>query len=963
MSVIENYQGEQAQQRATPSNQPPGERCLACGLYAACKTPLIPVAVDSRQHINGRSPREFPQVLVVGPKVSVDEDNAGLSLTTGSFVGDMLLDYLNILEARWVYVPLLRCSTLGKALKKNLDACAGYLALEIEKWNPQAILALGKEGFERLWPEDMGKPPSLFKARTMPVKLSSGRWLLGGYDPNSHRHYLESEGTRGQDLATEYPMTFRLLDQILTGDYKPTSLDWKRIRTQEEFDRMVSTFDARGITTLCIDMEDDTFCGHDNQWRPYKVPVPGLPGKYTRWHPDNRLLDFGVAALVGKDERGLAQVENYALNVDLLKGHPEEPNWNVHRLLYGRTLVGWNIKVEVQDVWLYTGYDMADPTNGNTLVDGMIMRSLRDQSLVHNGLKPTAQELFGVEDWSHRIWQELNEAKKTNPWGTSSMGDCNALVREEYNIGDVYWNLRLVEEKLTVNPLYPELAYRELVDGIPFMARMERNGLPFRSDIAHAILGVYEAEAGKARQALEQIPEFQKALVEAGITAAEWTPKKKKFWKAFLDLFGLTSQVPTTPTGLLSQDAGIVRQFAGEGDDAGIGLVPWAEKNYIQKVFTLWHRITRYQDDANKYRYYLDYVLPLGSLPGRPVGETVHGIIHHDYYLVKAELENLGNNSNTLALTGAKSGRFSRTPPQNANNDPIFLRPYETIPGWVIVEFDYSQAELIWIARNCQDELLTEWIRAGADLHLRKGARLFTYRTHRPESDYWAWRSEADCKVMGGPAPEQKPWRQMGKTDNFAFAFLQEPETIANALGITVEEAYAIGRASDDMHPRIRERKIETYERLNAGEMVSSHLLGRKRSCPLWMKSSMSGEVFFSWDPAIRRKRNMQNLALFRSLWNTIIAQADSSDMTFIQGKRVDRMIQEGLLRKDLVLPVEFVHDAIKFRIREDYLETAAPIIAREMKDFSTFPVPFDLPIQIGVKAGRSMAQMEKIRL
>lgn len=960
--IVEYWQGEVQAQEGFAVNEPPVESCRSCGLYATACTPMIPVTVDQRAHINGRDPKGFPVVMVVGPKPQEADDRAGSSLTRESFTGDMLLDYLDLLEARWVYVPLIRCYTPGKVLKKHLDACKGFLAREIERWDPQAILTLGKDPFEVLWPEDMGKPPSLFKARTMPVRLASGRWLLGGYDPISHKHYLESEGKRGQDLATEYPMTFGLLDQLLSGTYHPESLEWSRIRTQEEFDRMVSSFQARGVDTLCIDMEDDTFCAHDNQWRPYKVGSSGLPQKYTRWHQQNRLLDFGVSALVGRDEKGLVVAENYAVNVDLLRGRPGEVNFNVHRLLYGRTLVGWNIKVEVQDVWLFTGYDMVDPDNGNTLVDGMIMRSLRDQSLVHNGLKPTAQELFGTRDWSHKIWQELDEAKKSNPWGTASMGDINPLTREEYNIGDVYWNLRLVYEKLTVNPQYPDLAYRELVDGLPFVCRMERNGLPFRPDVAHAVLGVYEEAIRKHRAALEGIPEFQEACRKSGITPAEWGPKKKKFWEAFLDLFGLKGQVSRTPTGLLTQDADTVRGFAGEGDEAGVGCVPWAQKNYVQKVFTLWHRVTRYQDDANKYRYYLDYVVPTGITPGLPAAPN-YGVIHHDYYMVKAELESLGNNTNTLAFSGAKSGRFSRTPPQNANNDPIFLSPYEIAPGWLLVEFDYSQAELVWIARNCQDALLQEWIRAGADLHLRKGARLFVYRTRRPEADFWAWRSEADCKVMGGASPEQKPWRQMGKTDNFAFAFLQEPETIAHGLGITLEEAYEIGRASDEMHPNIRARKIETYEALNSGRMVQSHLLGRKRSCPLWMQSRMDGETFFSWDREIRKKRNTQNLDLFRSLWNTIIAQADSSDMTFIQGKRLDRKIQGGLLRADLVKPVEFVHDAIKFAIRADYLDTAAPVITREMMDFSEFLVQFDLPIQIGVKAGRSFAKMEKVRL
>jgi uracil-DNA glycosylase len=953
--TLKAWSEERAQQEFRV-NSPPAEGCRACGLYATCKSPGIMFGKDPRTHINGKDPRQFPLVMVVGPRPSPEEDEAGEALKAG-FAAEMLSDYLSILEARWVYVPVLRCATT-KSLKKNLDACKPLLASAIANHDPQVIVALGKDAFESLWPEDQGKPPSLFKARTMPIKLESGRWLLGGYDPASHKHYLETDGVRGQDLGREYPMTFSLVDRLLNGDYKPSKMVWDRIQTQDELDDLVSRWNKNGVTHLCIDMEDDTFCGHSNGWRPYKVEEPGIPGKYTRWHPDNRLLNFGVCALEGQDG-GENLLRNYAINVDLLRGHPGDVNQNAHRLLFGKTLIGWNIKVEVQDVWLFTGYDMVDPANMNTLVDGMIMRALRDQSLIHNGLKPTAQELFGTEDWSHKIWQELNDAKKDNPWGTSSMGDCNPLTREEYNIGDVYWNMRLVLEKLPHTD-YSRVAYENLVDGIPFIVQLEREGLPFQADVAHAILGVYEREISRAKAGLFQTPEFQRACQDVGLSPEDWSPKKKKWWESFVTIFGLKNQVGTTPTGMLRQDASTVREFAGEGDDAGVGFVAWPEKTYTQKVFTLMHRLTRYRDDANKYRYYLDYVVP--AFPGADVG--TQGRIHPDYYMVKAETEDLGNNTDTISTGGAKSGRFSRTPPQNANNDPIFLKPYTEIPGWLIVEVDYSQAELVWIAHNCQDELLSQWIREGADLHLRKGAVLFSYRTGRPESEFWKIRSEADCKAMDAIHPDQRSWRQLGKTDNFAFAFLQEPETIARTLGISLEEAYAIGQASDRMHPNILARKIDTYERLNRGEMVYSSLYQRKRSCPLWSPSRMSGEDFFSYDPDIRKRRHGLNISLFKSLWNTVIAQADSSDMAFHMGKRLWRLIQQGLLDKNQCRPMDFVHDAVRFRVRESYLETAAPVLAREMKALNgNLPIPFDLPIQVSVKYGRSLAKTEKFHL
>lgn len=961
MDTLQAWQGEQRDQQIP--NQPPYQGCNKCGLFLKCQNPLLPPMLDPRVHINGHNPANYPVVIVVGPKPSVEDDELNTSLG-GGFTSDMVKDYLSVLEARWVYVPVVRCYPMGqKVLKANIEACSPFLTQAIEHFNPKAILALGNDAFGALWPEEKGKPPSISRARTMPTKLPSGRWLLGGYDPNAHRWYLESEGRNGVDLSQEFPMTFTLLDQLLHDTFVEDSITWSWVETQDELDHLIRSLDSRGISVLDVDVEDMTFCAHDDKWRPYKATSPeNLPRCYTMFHEDNDLLVFGIKAVTGMKD-GIVQGEIYSINPDLLKGLPGEPNYNVHRILHGRSLVTWNGKYELNSIWLYCGYDIGDPSNRNTLIDGFFMRFLRDQSLIHNSLKETAQALFGAKDWSFDLYQKLAEAKGRLPWGTAHMGHLNIQDVRDYNAWDNYWPSRLVFEKLKDSGTFPQVAYDWLIRCLPFVCAMEREGLPFHTDVAHVILEHYESEARRNEEVLKSLPEFKEACRLSNLDPEDWTPKKKVFYGHFLDQFGLRQAVGTTETGMLSQDVENISRLAGEPDpDTGLGGVPWEQKTYAQKVFTAWARITRYQDDANKYRYYLDYAVPEGAGPRRPrTSFGPHHRIHQSYYIGKVEAENLGQNA-TKKTQGAKSGRFSSTPPQNQTNDPIFLSPYIESPGWLVVEFDYSQAELFWIAWNTQDALMMEWCREGADLHLRKGANLFAYRTKRPVEEFWAWRSEADCKTMDAPHPEQKRWRSMGKTDNFALAFLKEPETIADELGISTEEAYEIGRAGDVMHPNILARKMETYDLLQEGEMVHTHVLSRQRSCKMWQKSSMSAEAFFSWDNDIRKKRNRSNMELFRSLWNTIIAQADSSDMALIQGNWVyERLQTRQWLNPEFVRPIHFVHDAVKFRIREHYLETAAPEIAAEMMNIR-LPIPFDLPIRVGVKAGQSMAKMERVR-
>lgn len=961
MDVPSAWAGENA---ALP-NRPPSPGCNACGLFVGCKSPVLQPMLDSRRHINGKSPGEFPLVLIVGPKPSPEDDLVGVSLS-GGFTADFLKDYLSILEARWVYVPVVRCCPQnGKVGKGQVDACGPYLVQALTHYKPQAILALGKDAFDAVWPNSLGKPPSISRARTMPIRLESGAWLLGGYDPNSHRWFLETDGKKGVDLNQEYPMTFNLLDQLLCGTYQEEAITWSYVETQEELDSLIRGLDQRGISSLDLDIEDKTFCAHDDKWRPYKATSSEtLPRCYTMFHEDNDLLVFGIKAITGKRDDGRIEGEIYSINVDLLKGLPDQVNFNVLRLLRGRTLITWNGKYEMNALWLFTGYDIGDPANGNELVDGFIMRFLRDQSLIHNSLKETAQDLLGAKDWSWKLYQDLADAKSRLPWGTASMADLNIHGVRDYNAGDVYYPSRLIYEKILPSENFPQVAYDTLVDCLPFVTAMEREGLPFNMDIAAVIRDSYDREAKKNEEVLKSLPEFQEALVRSGLDAEDWSPRKKLFYDEFLQIWGVKDQVPRTPTGQLSMSVETIYALAGEGDpDTGVGRIPWEQKSYREKVFTAWHRVTRYQDDANKYRYYMDFAVPVGAGPRRPaLSKGPYCRIHQSYYIGKVEAENLGQNTGGKT-SGAKSGRFSSTPPQNQTNDPIFLLPYEEEPGWLVLEVDFSQAELFWIAWNTQDPLMLEWCREGADLHLRKGANLFCYRTRKPVQEFWAWRSEADCKTMDGVHPEQKPWRQAGKTDNFAQAFLQEPETIAAALGIPVEEAYEIGRAGDEFHPAIKEAKMEVYDRLQRGEMVYSHVLKRQRSCKLWNQSSMDAEAFFSWDPEIRKRRNRQNMDLFRSVWNTVIAQADSSDMTLIQGNIVYKKLRSGKwLDPNAVRPIHFVHDAVRFRVRERYVEVAAREIAAEMVNIR-LPIPFDLPIQVSAKAGRSFAKLERIHL
>ena len=930
--------------------------CEACGLYRTHSgTTIHRAEIDTRNHPPGTKP-----VLFILPYPSPIGAHSG-ALTNDRGV-EWILDYLNAdsFTAEWTLTSALLCSPpfddAGKIEKvgpKMYSYCAShYLSDLIAKLQPVVIVALGGEGLEAVWPKSRGKCPSITKARLAPVRieeLPGSPWLLASYNPRTHGWWVDSGGTKGQDLTEEYIRLFTLIVQCVEGKYTYSAPEWKLIQTTDELRQLVEYFQVQGVRDLVIDVEDDSYLARQGEKiRPNADDHDGvMPQCLTVYHEDNRLLCVGVTVRIG------TRYETYVISADPYYTDADEGAEFVRWMTLmcdRRTLSVWNAIYETQAFYVFLGVEVEKIAY---FWDGWLKRGLRDQSLFNNGLKETAMTLLTVPDWQKDLdtWKTAIRkellAKKLPGW--VKMGDVPREVIYLYNAWDTYTTARIKYEFLEdENYDYPQRAYEALIDGLPWLAEMERNGIPVNEELLWQTLDELEAEEAGLEVQIRKWPAVLRAESASG---KPFNLRSSIFYNALiLDMYGereggtvkIPDNFPKTETGKPASDADTIGRLAGE---ELAHPVAWEDKTSTQRF---WFSVMKWReagDDFNRLLGLSDYV--------------IDGRIHPRYRGLRTETIDDGDETKG----GAKSGRWSSSPnAQNLKNTERFQRPFEAPPGWVWYRFDYGRIELAWLAWNTQDPLMCQWAIEGKDAHQERGAALWavTFQTEPAE-------------FAGQPAAVQKEWRAIGKTQNFATVYLEEPRTTSGKTGIPYERVLADLRTADEVHPSIRRLKMEIYEKCQADHYVESTLLGRRRTAVGWIPSTQTAEQFTSLDEEHMRKRNQHNLAIFRSIWNTAAAQADASDTTFCMGKHIHNRINceslygsqccTPLLDPTMVKSVGFIHDSLDFLIWHEYEAEAAPIIAAGMGKLHLLPKhpkQFGLPIPVDMKRGYNLADFVK---
>jgi uracil-DNA glycosylase/DNA polymerase I-like protein with 3'-5' exonuclease and polymerase domains len=969
-------------------DHPPTMTCEKCKLYKTHPNNSCPIQPwqDKRAEIAFAQPRQ-PVVLFVSHYPSEQEASTGL---IGTYLVDgkeWLLDYFEASTFECAMTSLVRCypgrkgATDGnvqiKPTPRQVGVCDVFLQSLIQSTSPQVIVALGGEVLKALWPADRGSCPSVSKGRLMPVRLPGGQWLVCSFDPILQSIWSSSGGRDGQDLTEEYIRLFTLIHDILSGVYQPQApLSWTLLKTPEEFRHVVSQLALACVTKLYVDVETNNWLGSGpSRPKPFEQDPDGtLPQKLTIYHPDTKLMCFGFTAIVPSPSECA-----YETCVALPSAWEDHPQLLID-LLKNRVIEAWSMSFDGEATYVLDG--VVDILEGDvtyasaceadwglirspmtreslniSIDDGFLVKGLQDQSMTGNALKPTCMEALCVEDWSKSLDDDqhrLREACTKESAARKKQGlpplpklfsmDLTPIdIWALYNAGDTYYHARYREEKLhaaSLGPDFPWKVYRMLLDGLGWIATMQRNGVPVDSDLFARTLDELESGTEGYEDAFAQLPEVQVACKESG--QEFFNILSPKFMNAFVrELHGQEAleAFPRTPSGRLASDRVTIANLAGESVTAPVA---WEDKTRPQRI---WAKAQEWKNSTNDYSR-------LQGLYDYVVGER----IHPTFRMLRTEME---DGEDSSVSEGAISGRIVASP--NVLNLWERVKPiFRTRPGWLLMCADYGRIELAWIAWNSQDPLMMQWSNDFLDQHEQRGRIVWSLRTK--------------CAVEGFESlskEERKVWRAYGKTQNFATIYQEEPETTARKNLVTLEEVITDLQLGRELHPKILELMCDVYDRCQAGEMVKTHF-GRCRSPRLitkedgvlvWQTQALTAEQFFSFDPDLRKQRNQNNCRIFRSIWNSRAAQSDASDTTFCAGKRVHKLLRSGdWLDPTKIREINYQYDALHYEVREDYIATAARAVVGVMQDIpnlelpNTFGLRLPADVEVGQHYGKSKA-------
>lgn len=257
-------------------------------------------------------------------------------------------------------------------------------------------------------------------------------------------------------------------------------------------------------------------------------------------------------------------------------------------------------------------------------------------------------------------------------------------------------------------------------------------------------------------------------------------------------------------------------------------------------------------------------------------------------------------------LHGTVTGRLSSFDPnlQNIPRDttasdikPMFVPP----PGYVLLQLDYSQAELRVMAAMAKEETMIKWFKEGKDIHLTVALKKDNCEDRYDEIlEVLRLEDEKD--------PRFKEWkikRKYAKTINFGIIYGQGAPKLAEALGCSVDEAKQFLKEYFKLFPKIA-RFIKNQHRLAHRKGYVRNVFGRKRR--LW--NIDSSEKYL----VAEAERQSVNAPI----------QGAASDYTLFSSILIWEKTQTGELELDL--PQAYtVHDSIGYWVRPKHLKTLIP--------------------------------------
>jgi uracil-DNA glycosylase family 4 len=506
--------------------------------------------------------------------------------------------------------------------------------------------------------------------------------------------------------------------------------------------------------------------------------------------------------------------------------------------------------------------------------DLMLCHYALDETKGTHGLEQLAANLLGAPDYEAEI-------KKYLPSKDTSYEVIPRPVLYKYLARDCGYTRacwRILRPKVLYDPPLEHLYSDTLMPASPFLQGVQRNGI--HVDQEHLDQLGQELSAD-----LQQHVKYVRE-----ITAPYWSSK------AYVLQTGAKKEppefLPTSPQQLAWLIFRRLKLSPPKGYKADTKAETLEKMRDAQPVGSL---------NANV----LDTILKMRKVQ-KMFGTYVKG--------VRKNLQDDGRVHPSYLIHGTVTGRLSAKEPnvQNIPRESRIRRIFNAAPGTILLEADYSQAELRVLAHLSGDEKLKQIYRDGRDLHDEVSLQLY------------------------GPnfTPEQ---RMRAKAANFGIAYGRTAISFVYEFGMTLEEAQALIDGWLNQFPQARDYLADCATAVLRGRVLETPF-GRRRRFGLVTQESLH-----------MIQNESRNFAI----------QSVASDLTLHSAMRIQPQLPEG------GMIVNLVHDSILHQLPLDAgaILMAARMALRTMKYTAEELLQTDFPFEADAKIGFSWGDMKKIPL
>lgn len=496
------------------------------------------------------------------------------------------------------------------------------------------------------------------------------------------------------------------------------------------------------------------------------------------------------------------------------------------------------------------------------IIEGIELKIDEDTLLKHycginehkgtHGLKDLAQMYLGFPDWEKPLddWKRAYCRAHKLKLKDFQYDMFPQRTLAEYNVVDccATFQLNCVFEKLMRDS--SRYIYRKLIEASKYYADMIARGMQLDVDYWAVLKEKLENE----RAALEaDFAELMPGVsVSSPVQLKKWL--QKHFPMEFID----------------STDADTIKMLGEK----------YPEDPCMQKILA-------YRKNA---KYLKTYVKGLWER------KDCDGIIHCEF-----------------KLHGTETGRLSSSNPnmQNIPRNKLIKNLFKAHDGYVLLQLDYSQAELRTLAHVSKDETLIQCYADGRDLH-----------------------SEMAQKIFGDKYdPHDKDQRMAAKIVNFGIPYGRTPGGVAKQLKISMAEARQYLAKWFAGAPKVKDYIKLCHDMATAEpQEVYYTVFGRARH-------------YFITSDTIHHAENQSVNFPISSTANDLTIHAFVEICNWLQERGFD------------AYPVNTVHDSLIFEVREENVKEIAEHCQQVMAEvpkklLENLQVPFRADAEVGISWG-----------